>query len=182
MTPTIQEQAQEAREINKSNGWGEDYAPETIPGYLGLLHSEVSEAFRAGSNAEFLTELGDVIVRALDLGELMAPGQVPALCRFGPTLDDLPASVPRQVHPGHLPRTTALLHLHALVTDVLQDHRKVKPWGRAEAQMLAGLADVVWYTVVLMRATDRGCSPSAIVSAILAKNRTRGYRHGDLRT
>lgn len=33
-----------ARSINKVNGWDEDFSLENIPGYLVLIHAEISEA------------------------------------------------------------------------------------------------------------------------------------------
>lgn len=71
---TLQELAEEIRDINRANGWnttkpedwGQDYK---VPGVLALIHSEASEAleaFRKDDGENFVEEMADVLIRVLD--------------------------------------------------------------------------------------------------------------------
>ena len=79
MSQTLNELAEEIREINRRNGWNVTEAgdwrktPYKVPAILALIHSEVSEAleaFRANNLDNFGEELADVLIRVLDC----APG------------------------------------------------------------------------------------------------------------
>ncbi|MFD1732668.1 hypothetical protein ACFSC4_31580 [Deinococcus malanensis] len=95
---TVQELATDTRAINLVNGWGTTFTMADLPGYLALLHSEVTEAFQATPHDETACELGDVIVRALDLCELIQPGVIGALYIEGPTLET--TCFPARTNPG----------------------------------------------------------------------------------
>ncbi len=67
--------AVEIREVNRANGWN-IMTPKgwddvyRVPAILALIHSEVSEAleaFRINDRVNFAEELGDVVIRILDL-------------------------------------------------------------------------------------------------------------------
>jgi len=59
------------REINKSHGFTWDI-PKDVPTLLCLIHSEVSEALeRFRDDKPIDEELADIIIRTLDLAELL---------------------------------------------------------------------------------------------------------------
>lgn len=172
---SLQELASEARAINAANGWGTDFDPDgnrdTLPGFLALIHSEITEAWTAERPQEALRELGDVIVRCLDLGELLLPGRW------------------AQCHPETLNIGTPdlrdhtwdrdLMGLHHLTSNALEDYRKVPDYKATVHDGLHLILSAAWVIVKRYGVTT---DPEQVVREILAKNRLRGYRHGGRRT
>jgi len=172
-TRTIADLAADIRATNKANGWGEDYEPRMLPGYLALIHSEISEAYEETQPERRAAELGDVIIRALDLGELIQPCGVAGQLanEYGMTLlNDLPTYQPPTWR-------DALLRLHAVTTAALQAYRKVTPWEPEVINYLGDLVALSACTIV----EQRGANPQEIVEGLIAKNKQRGYRHGGRR-
>lgn len=72
---TLDELALTIREVNRSNGWNVVVNADLsdrykIPAILALIHSEVSEAleaFRNNDDENLFEELGDILIRVLDL-------------------------------------------------------------------------------------------------------------------
>ncbi len=75
---SLNELAEEIREINRKNGWNVTEPVDwlqtyKVPAILALIHSEVSEAleaFRRDDRVNFAEELADILIRVLDC----APG------------------------------------------------------------------------------------------------------------
>jgi hypothetical protein len=179
LTPTLQALATEARAINAANGWGLSFKFEDVPGYLALVHSEVTEAYTAGDVQGAARELGDVIVRALDLAELLAPGQIQ------------PPDWPDTVAPTDLYSDvygeTGLLGLHVRTSEILEVFRKEPDEATARAHMVWGLHTLARLAAHVMVALPlppevRAWDPTAVVQEILAANRQRAYRHGGRRS
>ncbi|OOV11340.1 hypothetical protein [Deinococcus sp. LM3] len=76
LVPTIHALATRTRQINASNDWGSDFTLAQIPQFLALIHSEITEAHHERDRAKRARELGDVIIRCLDLCELIQPGLI----------------------------------------------------------------------------------------------------------
>lgn len=175
MTTLLNDLATEAREINAANGWGLDFDPDTnrdeLPGYLALIHSEITEAWTAKAPRDANRELGDVIVRALDLGQLLQPGYWQdchhEFCEIG-----------RRDYRSEI-WANALLDLHVLTSEALEIYRKETPYRPGLLQRLHVLVSESWR---LMERYPTDLSPERIVREILAANRQRGYRHGGRRT
>lgn len=170
--------AAEARAVNALNGWGEDFDPETcaaLPGYLALIHSEITEAWTAENTDAMVRELGDVIVRALDLSELIKPGI------FAEPLDlPEPNSAPG-VSFDTFTVPHELLRLHMITSEALERYRK-EPDFRAD--VLDELRQLIKYAWLLMEISPTVCAvdPAQVIGEILTANRARGYRHGGRRT
>jgi hypothetical protein len=177
--PTLQALATEARAINAANGWGLSFTFEDVPGYLALVHSEVTEAYTAGDVREKARELGDVIVRALDLAELLAPGQIQP--------DDQPDTLaPTDLYSG-VYGLIGLLTLHVRTSEILEVFRKEPDEITARATMVWQLHGLARFAARVMAALPlppevRAWDPTAVVQEILAANRQRAYRHGGRRT
>lgn len=171
---SIQELASSARAVNAANDWGLDFTLAEIPNYIALIHSEVTEAYTAHSNEEILGELADVLIRTLDLCELIHPNAM----KTGP-LEDVPAHFLQT--PATMPRVKAFMELNTRVTEVLEVYRKVVDTVLV-MKLIFGLQDVISWTVGLMYAVDPQASPTALVLAKIEKNRSRGHRHGGRRT
>lgn len=171
---TIQDLATNTRAVNAANGWGLKFTPDDIPNYIALIHSEVSEAYEAVSAPETLGELADVLIRSIDLCELLRPGELGTvafehLC--GPPIT-LPAT---------MPRIKALMELNLRITAALEQYRKAHETVMVE-RVHGALIEALDWTVGCMYAVDAKASPSALVAAKIEKNRGRGYRHGGRRT
>lgn len=173
MTPLLQALATETREINAANGWGLDFDPvsnrDTVPCYLALIHSEISEAAQADAPEEVLRELGDVIVRCLDFCELLKPG---SLTGHEPNWAGI-----KQLSIRGEGAAIELLRLHTMTSNALEAYRKMDDYLEPLIGDVVRIALRTW--ALMLRA---GADPEAVIREILAKNRTRGYRHGGRRT
>ena len=174
---TLQELACEARRINAGNGWGLDFAPDQnrdeVPCYLALIHSEITEAWQAGTQAETVRELGDVVVRCVDLCELLRPGALR-------DLEELHVGVDEARPSGSLLSfncAAELMHLHAIASEALELYRKETDWKPGVLKKLQWLAFRTWGLMLTL-----GGEPEAVIHDILNKNSQRGYRHGGRRT
>lgn len=168
MSKTLQELATEARRINAANGWGGDFQIDHLPRYLALIHSEITEAWQETEAEGQVRELGDVVVRALDLGELIQPGLFEDLNPEGTDLAD---------HPW----AERLMVLHTLVSETLERYRKAPDPVGMQVDVLDCLGGVILYTLQLMHALDPAVRPVEIIASILAANAERSYRHGGRR-
>lgn len=178
MKALLQELATEAREVNAANGWGLGFDPnnnrDTVPSYLALIASEITEAQTAPGLEAALAELGDVIIRCLDLCELLMPGYIGLRHekRLGPQ-----PGVPQKFDPRYPRWERELLSLYALVSAILETYRKVDDWRPEALYRLLSLAMHVWNVM-----EGLGGNPEKVIRTKLANNRTRGYRHGGRRT
>lgn len=170
----LHELAREAHEINTANGWGLNFNPaendQEIPGYLALIHSEITEAWTAARPQEARRELGDVIVRALDLGELIRPGAWEGL------------SSALALPPGDLRgRSWAgdLLQLHTLTSEALEMYRKEASYQDGVLNRLHVIVVSAWEA---LEQYFPDSSAEWVVRDILAANRDRAWRHGGRRT
>jgi len=173
--------ALDIRAVNAANGWGLEYTEKEIPGYLALIHSEISEAVMAESATERAEELCDVIIRAVDLAELIRPGG------FGPMTWMVQS--PLESWGGQLGQAQ-FLSLHSRVSEILETYRKSKPWEHAEESMLMQLGSLTAVTYVLaatelpepIKGNARYVVLESLLFGKLEKNRARGWRHGGRRT
>jgi hypothetical protein len=171
---TLQELATDARRINAANGWGLQFEINHLPGYIALIHSEITEAWQEETPYKIARELGDVVIRALDLGELIQPGSFADLN-------------PQRLHFLAMRRPSAhlnvsLMELHSLTSQVLESFRKVEEPEEMQAAVLSGLGAVVAYAWQLMEFQRQDEQPAEIVGGILLVNSQRAYRHGGRRT
>lgn len=172
MTTLLNDLATEAREINAANGWGLTFTPDELPSYLALIHSEITEAWGADTDEAAVRELGDVIVRALDLGELLEPGCWRDRSHL---LSELGGS---ELRADTWP--TMLLALHGLTSDTLEHYRKVVDWHFPVMHTLHLLVAGTWQ-VMCLTYHPSGLTPEPIIREILAANRARAFRHGGRR-
>ncbi|MVN88583.1 hypothetical protein GO986_17750 [Deinococcus sp. HMF7620] len=177
--PQAWARAEEARRINAANGWGLGFELSHIPRYLALIHSEITEAACEAEPAKINHELGDVIVRALDLAHLTDP-QATRLW-FADPLNQSAVGTWGRNHPQHLWPTGALLYLHTITSRALEAYRKTEDDGRLRHNVVTELKTLVAYVVACMRVVQVDADPEAIVGKILAANATRGHRHGGRR-
>lgn len=171
---TIQEFAQMTRAVNAANGWGLNFTLPDIPNYLALLHSEVTEAYEATSGPDILGELADVLIRGIDLCELMRPGELGTVAFEG-------ICGPPTTLPATMPRVKALMELNLRITAALEQYRKADEAVMVE-RVHGALAEALDWTVGCIWAVDADAKPSELVAAKIEKNRTRGFRHGGRRT
>lgn len=183
--------ATEARSINARNGWGLDFAFTEIPGYLALIHSEITEAWTALLVDDCIGELADVVVRCVDLAELLDPG----------TIGSAIAAVGWTSISGREAQSIQLMQLHRLTSDLLEIYRKVKDETACRLRLRSGLAVLVAETCAVAArqrleqmatfTSEQWADPAVLkpaeafevqLSATLDKNRARTYRHGGLRT
>lgn len=170
---TLQELATEIREVNAANGWGVDFDPmakREIPGYLALIDSEVTEAHDAKYPKDAAWELGDVIVRCLDLGELIQPGYWAKLR-------------PEYALPDNDNRRNNweadLLTLYGQSSYALEYYRKLEDWQAPLLNCLDCLLTKAWWMIGHYFPQE---NPWELIPRIIEKNRNRGYRHGGRRT
>lgn len=188
--PDLLSAAAEIRAVNAMNGWGHAFNPhinrDTIGGYLALIHTEVTEAALEEKAAAQARELGDVIVRALDLVTLcIGAGATAPELYFEHSLDTLPET--DMVNPRRVPGVMAREYLRLLIDAAMEDWRKVGTDAEptegvrlALTAVVTRLFLVVAYAAQMIR--ELGGTPSVIVAEIVEKNRQRGLRHGGRRT
>ncbi|MFD2609537.1 hypothetical protein ACFSR9_08815 [Deinococcus taklimakanensis] len=173
MTNTLlHDLATEIREVNAANGWGLDFDPaqrDTIPSYLALIHSEITEAWEANTNADAMRELGDVIIRCLDLGELIQPGYWQE-CHYQFT---------HPFDPRQDTWETDLLLLHQKASQALEAYRKEESFTPSLLRSLHLVTANAWR---MIERYGMGAKPVEVLRGIISKNRQRGYRHGGRRT
>jgi hypothetical protein len=171
--------AQTTRQINHANGWGLDYSDDKLPAYIALIHSEVSEAHQEVHADEVVGELADVIIRCADVCELITPGAFSQVETFSHLHH------PFQIITEMGERSMALMEINACVSMALEAYRKQTPWEPAAIDHLR-MAAWVAYDMSLNLEGENGRLSRERVDAILwaklAKNSTRGHRHGNLRT
>lgn len=177
MNTTVQELAARTRQINASNDWGTDFTLAQIPQFIALIHSEITEAHHERDRAKRARELGDVIVRCLDLCELIRSGLI------GSRLTTL-----EHHRPGLLTRVTVRLNrsgyetrLHARTSAALETFRKA-PADQMPGQVVVDLSRLICaVNFVLLCEQPRGTTPTDLISGILDANSARGKRHGGRR-
>lgn len=167
----VNELSREIREINETNGWRTTKPFEwedtyKVPAILALIHSEISEAWEAAQDElgpAFSEELADVAIRILDMAEGLGieiggpfPVELADLEHWDRTLDD------------DLNRT------HFVVSKALEFFR---------ADNIAGFTGCVSLALECVADICVACGVdlAAEIKAKLAKNRNRGYRHGNKR-
>lgn len=175
--PTIHELATRTRQINASNDWGTDFTLPQIPQFLALIHSEITEAHHERDRAKRARELGDVIVRCLDLCELIRPGligsRLTTLAHHGPGL------LMRWATRRH--RSVYESSLHARTSAALETFRKA-PADQMPGEVVVDLSRLICAAnFVLLCEQPRGTTPTALISGILDANSARGKRHGGRR-
>lgn len=175
--PTIHELATRTRQINASNDWGTDFTLPQIPQFLALIHSEITEAHHERDRAKRAHELGDVIVRALDLCELIRPGLI------GSRLTTLEHRRPGLLIRLIMRRRRSVYEagLHALTSAALETFRKA-PADQMPVKLIDDLGRLLFVTnKVLLCEQPRGTTPTDLISGILDANSARGKRHGGRR-
>lgn len=165
--PAFRTYARLTRRVNAQNGWRPDHTPEQafkeVPELVALIHSEITEAFREAEPAARNRELGDVIIRCLDMGVLLQPLWVPL-----EPLDNL----------LRWPLPTMLMVLHAHATDALEAYRKSPP-ETVVTDIHAHLEHLIDGAHSLIH--EYGGETKVILADILQANLQRGYRHGGRR-
>lgn len=177
MTRTIPDLASDTRSINHTNGWGTDFTPEQIPTFLALIHSEITEAHHERDRARRARELGDVIVRCLDLCELTRPGLIG---NFLTTLEHRRPPLMTRLR-VRWNRNAYETQLHALTSATLESFRKA-PSEEMTCRIVMGLSVLISATnTALLCEQPRGTTPTDLIAGILDANRDRGHRHGGRR-
>lgn len=158
------------RTVNAFNGWGEDFTLDRLGVFLELVHTEITEAFlelqpHQTEPPEFYLELGDVVIRCLDVCELLAPGTVPALpetpyvprssCRFG-----------------------LLLELHAEIDFAMEVYRKA-PADALVPGVVTHLTGAVALVRHIFNVTQLNLRD--VVAYLVNNNAARGLQHGGRR-
>lgn len=178
---TLQALATEIRAVNAANGWGEDWNLRIIGDYLHLVQTEVTEAYRA-THAERPEELADIVIRCLDICELIEAGLVGKL---KPQETLAQQSKPHMVSNSHS-FAVVYMQLHMALTDIHEVYRKqFRDEGQEEqlrVALVSGLLWVVALAVSITQLVDHTSDFESVLLAKLEKNRARGYRHGGLRT
>ncbi|RJF74953.1 hypothetical protein D3875_02860 [Deinococcus cavernae] len=158
------------RRINAANGWGLDFQFGDVPRYLALIHSEIVEAFNDLHRLEaFQRELGDVIVRALDLQQLVQQG-TPEVADTANVLAIMYTDYTREQH---------LLYLHGMTAAALENYRKVEDEQVARLVIMYDLLNLAQEAEYFIR--SQGGHTQNILYDILVKNSGRGHRHGGRR-
>lgn len=186
---TVQALASSARLVNARNGWG--FTEAHLMDGVSLVHDEVSEAFEellGEPHADLLCaplkpwpldpdaldrlrkEIGDVIVRCLDLLEQFGPGE--SATHVGAAQLNLIAGA-APADPVY-----ALMYLHLAASRVVRAYRvsQVGTVGAAPAR-LGEVVRVAARVLRLMEVQD----VDALVADIVRANARRTFRHGGKR-
>lgn len=175
--PTIHQLATRTRQINASNDWGTDFTPAQIPQFLALIHSEITEAHHERDRAKRARELGDVMVRCLDLCELIRSGLIGS--RLTTLWHHRPNLLTRVA--VRLNRSGYETRLHARASAALETFRKA-PADQMPGQVVVDLSHLICLAnFVLLCEQPRGTTPTNLISEILDANSARGKRHGGRR-
>ncbi|GGR62739.1 hypothetical protein GCM10008959_25980 [Deinococcus seoulensis] len=179
MNYTIQQLATRTRQVNARNDWGTDFTLAQVPQFIALIHSEITEAHLERDRDARARELGDVIVRCMDLCELINPGALQhALTR--PRLTSVRPALPARLV-VRATRTHQDARLHALASAALETYRKA-PDASVQDDLIRDLARLLEETTHVM-----SCElpypgvPTGVVRGILDANAGRGKRHGGRR-
>lgn len=181
MSQTLQELACEIRVVNAANGWGKNWKLRDLGEFLHLVQTEVTEAYRAVPH-DRPEEFADIIIRCLDICELIGTGLVGQLAPHGLNDAELMSA---EVHVIAEIPSRAYMQLHTALTDAHEIYRKQY---RSKSQihllriaLVSQLLVVIGVTVAFNRVFG-GPDLEPVLLAKLEKNRTRGYRHGGLRS
>ena len=161
-----------ARAINAANGWAPEFSFHQTPIFTALIDSEINEAYEEWNVhrvREYVYELGDVIIRAADLIELLLPG---ALAH-----QDLSPSAGMHLLP--VPEEVRLLQLYRWSALALQAYRKVPDIDGACEAIMFNLVEQIRFAHWMI--VCRQSEPAAILTDLLQANRVRGKRHGGRR-
>ena len=150
----------EVREVNEANGWFDSERPFSAD--MALLHTEVSELFEAMLNGDAENtgeEFADIFIRLLDTAE-----------RYGHDLSG-EVSIPHGAE--HL-FGTGVIHLHLWIDRAYEAYRKNgDPTSPRIGNELKCLLALVMTSAALM-----DVDLVAEYQKKIARNRSRGYRHG----
>lgn len=172
--------------INGTNGWHDGYTQADAFTKISLISTEVREwqlESRPGNEQQALNELADIIIRTMDTCELLERGAF--------TLALVMAIPFRYYMHGN-----DMLHrdnMYGLIEDAKQAFRK-SPGGEAPANpteagpevlnaVLPHLGGLALYALMLLEhyAARENLTAQDVITRVLDKNATRGYRHGGRR-
>lgn len=164
---TLKEMQQEVAAVNRANGWFDQTRPFSAD--IALLHSEVSElheAFVNNDTANVAEEFADIFIRLLDTAE-----------RTGIDLSGK-VSIP---HGAETVFTPSPLSLHQFISRAYEAYRK---YGLDEPGVTLGRARIENELRCLLSLTMSGAALLGIdlieeFDRKMARNRQRGYRHGN---
>lgn len=161
-----------ARAINAANGWAPEFSFHQTPVFIALIDSEINEArdeWMVHQMHAYLYELGDVIIRAMDLAELLAPG----------------ALAQEDLSPGeYFPEESEefrLLELYGCSAKALQAYRKVPDWDEAHREVVRHLVVQIRLAHTMIVNRENLAYAPFVVTDLLQANRVRGQRHGGRR-
>lgn len=169
----LHEFAPTIRAINAANGWAAGFTFDQTPIFLALVHSEVTEAddeLEVRELDAYAEELGDVIIRGLDLCELLLPGAVVGVDLAGFEID---------AGMGLARDYRLLLDLHRHATRALQAYRKVQDEDEARRAVLHHLYGLIRLAHSMLLESERPVAE--VLVGLLLNNRERGQRHGGRR-
>lgn len=157
---TLADMQAEVREVNTLNGWFDSARPFSAD--IALLHSEVSElheGMRKGDRANIAEEFADIFIRLLDTAERMDTALAGE------------ASIPHGAEHLYAP---GIGHIHQFISRAYEAYRKYGAGHPAIANELRLVLSLVMTSAALI-----DIDLIAEFDKKMAKNRTRGYRHGN---
>ena len=152
----------EAHETAKSKGWHNK--PIEFGTIIGLIHTEVTEAYRATSNTHYTEELADIIIRSFDAAGLYELDLNKAL----------PKEKPFLTLEGPLSHTH-LLEINARISSILETYRVEGEAFQSEA-IATKFAELLQYIFSLSKTFDLDIENA--ITAKMKANKNRTYRHG----
>jgi len=157
---TLKEMQQEVAAVNRANGWFDTERPFSAD--MVLLHTEVSELFEAmlkGDAENAGEEFADIFIRLLDTAE-----------RYEHDLSG-EVSIPHGAEEFFAP---GIAYLHLWIDRAYEAYRKIgNPWHEKINVELKCLLSLVMTSAALM-----DVDLIAEYRKKIARNRSRGYRHG----